>query len=80
MKEDLNNNKIKTIIVKDLSRLGRHNAKVQLFLENIYEVDKRVISLGDNYDTLNENSISTYIYLLNCYYANDCRPFQFTLD
>jgi DNA-binding transcriptional ArsR family regulator len=26
-------------------------------------------------DTLNENSISTYIYLLNCYYANDCRPF-----
>ena len=56
LKEDLNNNKIKTIIVKDLSRLGRHNAKVQLFLENIYEVDKRVISLGDNYDTLNENS------------------------
>lgn len=31
-------------------------------------------------DTLNENSISTYIYLLNCYYSNDCRPFQFTLD
>ena len=31
-------------------------------------------------DTLNENSISTYIYLLNCYYANNCRPFQFTLD
>ena len=31
-------------------------------------------------DTLSENSISTYIYLLNCYYANDCRPFQFTLD
>lgn len=31
-------------------------------------------------DTLNDNSISTYIYLLNCYYGNDCRPFQFTLD
>lgn len=56
LKEDLNNNKIKTIIVKDLSRLGRHNAKVQLFLENIYEVGKRVISLGDNYDSFNENS------------------------
>ena len=26
-------------------------------------------------DTLSENSISTYIYLLNCYYSNDCRPF-----
>jgi hypothetical protein len=31
-------------------------------------------------DTLNENSISAYIYLLNCYYSNNCRPFQFTLD
>ena len=31
-------------------------------------------------DTLSENSISTYIYLLNCYYANDCKPFQFTID
>ena len=31
-------------------------------------------------DTLNDNSISTYVYLLNCYYSNDCRPFQFTLD
>jgi len=31
-------------------------------------------------DTLNENSISTYVYLLNCYYSNNCQPFQFTLD
>lgn len=31
-------------------------------------------------DTLSENAISAYIYLLNCYYGNDCRPFQFSLD
>lgn len=31
-------------------------------------------------DTLNENSISVYVYLFNCYYANDCQPFQFTLE
>ena len=31
-------------------------------------------------DTLNENSISTYVYLLNCYYANGCKPFVFTLE
>lgn len=31
-------------------------------------------------DTLSDNSISTYVYLLNCYYANDCKPFQFTLE
>ena len=31
-------------------------------------------------DTLNENSISTYVYLLNCYYSNSCKPFQITLE
>ena len=31
-------------------------------------------------DTLNENTISVYIYLLNYYCANGCKPFQFTLD
>lgn len=31
-------------------------------------------------DTLNENSISTYVYLLNRYYANGCKSFQFTLE
>ena len=35
LKMDLNTGKVDVVIVKDLSRLGRHNAKVQLFLENI---------------------------------------------
>ena len=56
LKSDLNNNKVNVIIVKNLSRLGRHNAKVNLFLENIEEVGKRVIALGDNYDTYDKNS------------------------
>ena len=56
LKRDLNNNKVHTIIAKDLSRIGRHNAKVQLFLENILEVDKRLIAIGDNYDSYNAQS------------------------
>ena len=56
LKKDLNENKVDVIIVKNLSRLGRHNAKVNLFLENIEEVGKRVIALGDNYDTYDKNS------------------------
>ena len=56
LKADLNNNKVDTILVKDLSRLGRHSAKVQLFLENIINTEKRVISLGENYDSFNEDS------------------------
>ena len=56
LKRDLNENKVDVVIVKDLSRLGRHNAKVQLFLENILETGKRVIAIGDGYDTLNAKS------------------------
>lgn len=59
LKNDLNNNKINTILVKDLSRLGRHNAKVQLFLENILEDGKRVIAILDPYDTLDERTHTT---------------------
>lgn len=59
LKRDLNNNKVYTILVKDLSRIGRHNAKVQLFLENILEDGKRVIALLDPYDTLDERTHTT---------------------
>jgi biotin operon repressor len=31
-------------------------------------------------DALNENSISTYIYLFNEYFRHDEKPYQFTLD
>ena len=56
LKRDLNNDKVHTIIAKDLSRIGRHNAKVQIFLEDILEVNKRVIAIGDNYDSYNTQS------------------------
>lgn len=31
-------------------------------------------------DTLSENSVNTYVYLLKLYYANDCTPVKFTLE
>lgn len=56
LKEDLNNDKVDVILVKDLSRIGRNGGKVQTFLDNIIEQGKRVIALGDNYDSLDEQS------------------------
>lgn len=56
LKRDLNAGKVNLIIVKDLSRIGRHSPKVQLFLENILESGKRVIAPGDNYDTFDETT------------------------
>jgi DNA invertase Pin-like site-specific DNA recombinase len=59
LKQDLNNNIVNTILVKDLSRLGRHDAKVQLFIENIIEDSKQVISLGENFDSTDPNCLDT---------------------
>ena len=43
---------IDVIVAKDLSRIGRHNAKVLLFLEEMEEQGKRVVLIDDNYDSL----------------------------
>ena len=59
LKQDLNRNNVDTILVKDLSRLGRHDAHVQLFIENMIELDKQVISLGENFDSTDPNCLDT---------------------
>ena len=56
LKDDLNNNKVNVIIAKHLSRLGRHSAKVELFLEQLLEDGKRAITINDSYDTFDERT------------------------
>lgn len=59
LKNDLNKDLVEVILVKDLSRLGRNDAHVQLFITNIVECDKQVISLGENFDSRNESCLDT---------------------
>lgn len=42
---------IETVFVKDFSRLGRHNAKVLLLLDEFREREKHLIVIDDNYDS-----------------------------
>ena len=56
LKEDLNDGKVNVIIAKHLSRIGRHNSKVGLFLEQILEDGKRVVTISDGYDTFDERT------------------------
>lgn len=42
---------IDSVFVKDFSRLGRHNAKVLLLLDEFQERGKRLIVIDDNYDS-----------------------------
>ena len=65
--------KIEAIIVKDLSRLGRHRTQTALFIDYLREHDVRVLSATENIDTFNENDdlIIGFKGLVNDYYAKD---------
>ena len=64
--------KIEAIIVKDLSRLGRHRTQTALFIDYLREHDVRVLSATENIDTFNENDdlIIGFKGLVNDFYAN----------
>lgn len=51
---DIENNSIDLVVTKDLSRLGRNNAKTLLFLDFLEGQGVRLIAIGDNYDTLRD--------------------------
>ena len=56
LKEDLNDGKVNVIIAKHLSRIGRHGPKTGLFLEQLLEHGKRLITISDGYDTFDERT------------------------
>jgi len=49
--EDLDKD-VDRVFVKDFSRLGRHNAKVLLLLDDFQERGKQLIVIDDNYDSM----------------------------
>ena len=71
--EAVETGKIEAIIVKDLSRLGRHRTQTALFIDYLREHDVRVLSATENIDTFNENDdlIIGFKGLVNDFYARD---------
>ncbi len=73
---DLKNKKVNTIIVKDLSRLGRNYIEVGNYIENIFPMLKvRFISINDNIDSKEDldyiQDIIPLKNITNDYYAKD---------
>ena len=64
---------IEAIIVKDLSRLGRHRTQTALFIDYLRERNVRVLSATENIDTFNENDdlIIGFKGPVNDFYARD---------
>ncbi|HHV98182.1 MAG TPA: recombinase family protein [Clostridiaceae bacterium] len=64
LKDDIINRRIDLLVVKDLSRLGRNNAKTLLFLDFIEEHGVRLLTYDGKYDSLKDNDtvgIETWI-------------------
>jgi DNA invertase Pin-like site-specific DNA recombinase len=55
LKNDVSKGSINLLVVKDLSRLGRNNAKTLLFLDYLEENCVRVITYDGRYDSLKDN-------------------------
>lgn len=55
LKGDIFENRINLLVMKDLSRLGRNNAKTLLFLDFLEENGVRVITFDGKYDSLKDN-------------------------
>jgi len=70
--KDINEGNVNTVLVKDLSRLGRNNGETLTFLDFLREKDIRLIALGDNYDSFRDDDdtigIRTWV---NEHYARD---------
>ncbi|SKA94448.1 Site-specific DNA recombinase [Caloramator quimbayensis] len=73
LKEVVELKKADIILVKDLSRIGRHKAYSALFLEYLRENNVKLISVTENIDSLNENDdiLIGFKQILNEQYAKD---------
>lgn len=71
--EIVESKKIDAVIVKDMSRLGRHKTQTALFIDYLRENDVKVLSVTENLDTSNENDdlIIGFKGLFNDMYARD---------
>ncbi|MDQ5983474.1 MAG: hypothetical protein RUMPE_00493 [Eubacteriales bacterium SKADARSKE-1] len=56
MRKEIEKGNINVILSKDLSRLGRHNAKTLLFIEDMQDINVRVVAINDGIDTAEDNN------------------------
>ncbi|MBQ4518277.1 MAG: recombinase family protein [Clostridia bacterium] len=73
MIKDIEDGKVKTVIVKDMSRLGRDYLKVGYFSEIFFpDNDVRLIAINDGVDSFKgDNDFTPFRNLFNDFYAKD---------
>lgn len=77
MLEDLKSGRINCVVIKDISRLGRHFVLTSEYVERIFPgMGVRLISINDGYDSTDEHSDASALTLplkmvMNDYYVKD---------
>lgn len=73
LKDAIEDKSVQAVLVKDLSRLGRHKAYSSLFMEQLREIGVKVISITENIDSFDENDdlVIGVKQILNEQYAKD---------
>jgi len=70
---ELESGNVSTIIVKDMSRVGRDYLRVGLFMETLRESGVRLIAIGDGIDTANgDDEFLPFRNILSEWYVRDC--------
>lgn len=67
------NGKIDVVLVKDLSRLGRHRTQTELFIDHLRQNNVKVYSVTEGIDSTNENDdlMIGFKQIFNDFYAKD---------
>lgn len=73
MEQAVSESLIDVVLVKDLSRLGRHRTQSALFIDHLRENNVKVISVTEGIDTTNENDdlLIGFKQIFNDFYAKD---------
>ena len=72
MMADIESNNIGTVLVKDMSRLGRDYLKVGQIVEMLRQKNVRLISVNDGTDTLaGDDDFLPFRNIMNEWYARD---------
>ncbi len=72
MMNEVDKGNVSTIIVKDMSRLGRDYLKVGQCMEILRKKDVRLIAINDNLDSsIKEDDFAPFRNIMNEWYARD---------
>lgn len=74
MMEDVENDKIGVVIMKDLTRWGRDHVQVGIAMETFRQHNVRFIAINNSIDSINPESLefAPFINIMSEWYAKDC--------